>query len=124
MSLIFPHVMTWFHKTGTNSFDRTVVQRVMWQASKTVNTVKSGLLDSDKAIVYVPFLDDEGDDRSADLIFKAQDYLVPDEVPEELDANFTPTKLLAKYPEAIQIRSVDRLNYGPMNMQHIEIGGK
>lgn len=124
MRMFFPHVMTWYRKTGNNSFERTVVRRVMWQASKTVNTVKSGLLDSDKAIVYVPFLGEDGNDRSGELKFKAQDYLVPGEVPEEMNAEFTPTKLLAKYPEAIQIRSVDCLDYGLLSMWHFEIGGK
>ena len=119
----FPHTMTWYAKTSTaNVFTRTAVREVMWQAQKVANTAKSGLVDSDKATVYVPFVTTEGADRSASLTFKIGDYLVPGEVSDTLSASFTPTDLIAAYPRTIQIRTVDWKNYGAL--QHVQIGGK
>jgi len=120
----FPHTMTWYAKTTTaNVFTRRVVTEVMWQAQKVANTKKSGLLDSDKAIVYVPFVTSDGTDRSAELTFKIGDYLVPGEVSETMTSSaYTPTKLLAAYPRTIQIRTVDWKDYGAL--QHVQIGGK
>lgn len=119
----FPHTMTWYAKTTTaNVFTRRVVTEVMWQAQKVANTKKSGLLDSDKAIVYVPFVTSDGTDRSAELTFKIGDYLVPGEVSNTLSASFTPTALIAAYPRTIQIRTVDWKDYGAL--QHVQIGGK
>lgn len=115
--------MTWYAKTTTaNVFTRRVVTEVMWQAQKVANTKKSGLLDSDKAIVYVPFVTSDGTDRSAELTFKIGDYLVPGEVSNTLSASFTPTALIAAYPRTIQIRTVDWKDYGAL--QHVQIGGK
>ena len=126
MSNKFPHSMTWYAKTATaNVFTRKVITEVMWQAQKVANVVKSGLVDSDKAIVWVPFVTMDGNNRSATLSFKVGDYLVPGVAPEEMSGStFTPTMLLAKYPNAIQIRTVDVKNYGPLSMQHVVIGGK
>ena len=120
----FPHTMTWYAKTTTaNVFTHRVVTEVMWQAQKVANTKKSGLLDSDKAIVYVPFVTLDGTDRSASLTFKIGDYLVPGEVSETMTSSaYTPTKLLAAYPRTIQIRTVDWKDYGAL--QHVQIGGK
>lgn len=119
----FPHTMTWYAKTSTpNEFTRKEVKEVMWQAQKVANTAKSGLVDSDKAIVYVPFVTSDGTDRSATLTFKIGDYLVPGEASEELSASFTPTALIAAYPRTIQIRTVDWKDYGAL--QHVQIGGK
>jgi hypothetical protein len=115
--------MTWYAKTTTaNVFTRRVVTEVMWQAQKVANTKKSGLLDSDKAIVYVPFVTSDGTDRSAELTFKIGDYLVPGEVSNTLSEGFTPTALIAAYPRTIQIRTVDWKDYGAL--QHVQIGGK
>ena len=119
----FPHTMTWYAKTTTaNVITSRVVTEVMWQAQKVANTKKSGLLDSDKAIVYVPFVTSDGTDRSAELTFKIGDYLVPGEVSNTLSASFTPTALIAAYPRTIQIRTVDWKDYGAL--QHVQIGGK
>lgn len=119
----FPHTMTWYAKTSTaNVFTRKVVSEVMWQAQKVANTAKSGLVDSDKAIVYVPFVTSDGTNRSDDLTFKIGDYLVPDKVSDEMSASFTPTALIAAYPRTIQIRSIDWKDYGAL--QHVQIGGK
>lgn len=119
----FPHTMTWYAKTSTPSvFTRTVVTEVMWQAQKVANTAKSGLVDSDKAIVYVPFVTADGTDRSATLTFKIGDYLVPEEVTDEMDADFPPTALIAAYPRTVQIRTVDWKDYGAL--KHVQIGGK
>ena len=122
----FPHTLTWYAKTDVAIvFVRTVLVEVMWQAQKVANTAKSGLVDSDKAIVWVPFVMQNGTDRSSILNFKAGDYLVPEVASEEMvDSTFTPTKLLAKYPNAVQVRSVDRKNYGPPSMWHVQLGGK
>ena len=119
----FPHTMTWYAKTTTaNVFTRRVVTEVMWQAQKVANTKKSGLLDADIAIVYVPFVTSDGTDRSVELTFKIGDYLVPGEVSNTLSASFTPTALIAAYPRIIQIRTVDWKDYGAL--QHVQIGGK
>ncbi len=126
MSAKFPHIMTWYAKTSTaNVFVRTVIPYVMWQAQKVANMAKSGLVDSDKAIVWVPLHTEDGADRSASLTFKINDFLVPGIATEEMvDSNFTPTKLFEKYPEAIQVRSIDRKKYGPASMFHYQIGGR
>ena len=125
MSDKFPHTMTWYAKTDiAYAFTRTVVGEVMWQAQKVANTAKSGLVDSDKAIVWVPFVTTDGTNRSANLTFKAGDYLVPGEVSDAISTSFTPTMLLAKYPRTVQVRTVDVKDYGSLALQHIQIGGK
>jgi hypothetical protein len=118
--------MTWYAKTAVATvFTRTVISEVMWQAQKVANTAKSGLVDSDKAIVWVPFVTQNGTDRSSSLNFKAGDYLVPESAADVMiDSTFTPTSLLAKYPNAVQVRTVDRKNYGPLSMHHVQLGGK
>ena len=119
----FTHTMTWYAKTSTaNTFTRKVVSEVMWQAQKVANTAKSGLVDSDKAIVYVPFVTSDGDNRAKRLTFKIGDYIVPGDVSDEMSASFTPTALIAAYPRTIQIRSIDWKDYGAL--QHVQIGGK
>ena len=122
----FPHTMTWYAKTATaNVYTRTVVSEVMWQAQKVANMAKSGLVDSDKAIVWVPFIMMDGTNRSALLSFKAGDFLVPGVASDQMTSStFTPTMLLAKYPNAVQVRTVDTKNYGPLSMQHVVLGGK
>jgi len=121
----FPHTMTWYAKTSTaNVFKRTVVDEVMWQAQKVANTAKSGLVDSDKAIVYVPFITKNGTNRSGLLTFKIGDYLVPEAISQELNASYTPTALIAAYPRTIQVRTVDWKDYGAPALQHVQIGGK
>ncbi len=126
MSVKFPHTLTWYAKTSTaNVFTRMVVPFVMWQAQKVANTAKSGLVDSDKAIVWVPLHTEDGIDRSAMLNFKIGDYLVPEIASEEMiDTSFTPTMLFARYPRAVQIRTVDLKKYGPESMFHYQLGGK
>lgn len=122
----FLHTMTWYAKTDTvNVYVRMVVPYVMWQAQKVANVAKSGLMDSDKAMVWVPLHTEDGISRAETLDFKVGDFLVPGIAEEEMtNADFTPTKLYAKYPNAIQIRSVDLKEYGLERMWHYQIGGK
>lgn len=125
MSDKFPHTMTWYAKTATAySFTRTVLVEVMWQAQKVANTAKSGLVDSDKAIVWVPFVTSDGVNRSSTLSFNVGDYLVLGTVTDVISTSFTPTALIAKYPNSVTVRSVDTKNYGPLSMQHVQLGGK
>ena len=126
MSDKFPHTMTWYAKTDVASvYVRTVLVEVMWQAQKVANTAKSGLVDSDKAIIWVPFVTADGANRSSILSFKSGDYMVPGTATETMvDSTYTPTKLLAAYPNSVQVRSVDVKNYGPLSMWHVQLGGK
>ncbi len=120
----FPHELTWYKKTEqTNVFERYVLNRISWQSSRAANIRKSGMLDADKATIYIPFIDDGGNSR-ADFEFGIGDWLVPGIAQEEMSSlSFTPTDLLKKYPRAVKICSVDLKDYGVEYMKHWEIGG-
>lgn len=123
--MITAHNATWYAKTVTGStetYTRTPIESVHWEAEKAANVIKSGLLDADKASVYVPVIAADGSRRAFD--FRVGDILVKGLVEDEISTSFTPTNLFKKYPDAVRVTSVDYLDYGSANMQHWRLGGR
>jgi hypothetical protein len=121
-----PHDMTWYERTIKDNkavYTRHVVPMVSWQERKAANVIKAGLLEADKATIYVPcFLG--GVDRGLNFPFKIGDMLVKGVVQDEITADFSIEDLVRKYPYSVKVTSVDYKDY-PLNpkMSHIQIGG-
>lgn len=123
--MITAHNMTWYKRAvyGTaETYVRTPIEQVHWEAAKAANVIKSGLLDADMATVFIPVMIDDKSTRDFD--FRVGDILVKGIVSDEISSDFTPTKLFAKYPEAIRVTSVDYKDYGSLHMRHWQLGGK
>ncbi len=115
-----PHAMTWYQavKRGTATvYVRHEIPAVMWQDSKAVNTISSGLQTADSANIYIP-------KRGTDYAFRVGDYLVKGIVPEEITDSFKISDLQKKYLHTVRIMSVDDQDFGSPLLQHWRIGGK
>lgn len=111
--------VTWYTKTvvsGAESWARTVVTGTFWEDRKAANVIKSGLLEADRAAVYIPAASGKPGVQIGDVLVKGA-------VTDEITTSFTITDLKAKYPNCIVIKSVDDRDFGSARMQHLQIGG-
>lgn len=112
-----PHTCTLYHRTlvaGAESWTRTVIAGVLWEDRRAANVVRSGLLEADRAAVYIPL--------ARGVTVDVGDVLVRGTVTQTISPSYTMSQLRAAYP-AIQVTSVDRMDYGSPAMQHLQIGG-
>lgn len=119
-----PHRMTWYQavKQGTETiWKRHEIPAVMWQDRKAENVIASGMQTADSATIYVPKV---AYGQRRDYAFALGDYLVKGIVPDEINSTFRISNLQAKYTHVIKVTSVDEQDYGAINMQHWQIGGK
>ena len=101
--------------SGTETWTRKgVIADVLWEDRKAENVVRSGLLDADRAWVYIPMA------RNATV--KPGDVLVKGVVDKTINASYPLSKLHADCT-AITVRSVDTFDFGSPSMQHLQIGG-
>jgi hypothetical protein len=100
--------------TREEVYVRVQVRCVTWEERKAANVIRSGLLEADRVIVYIPL------DRAINL--KAGDVLVRGLASDEISAGFTVTALLKKYPDHATVRSVDKMDRGSLALRHWEIG--
>ena len=107
--------VTLYSKTaGTETYARSVISRVMWEDRKAVNVVQSGLLDADRAWVYIPMA------RNATV--KPGDVLVKGVVDKTINASYPISKLFTEH-NAITVRSVDTMDLGSPALNHLQVGG-
>ncbi len=92
---------------------RSVIPAVFWEQRKAANVIKSGLLEADKAAVYIP---------DTTVSVQVGDVLVKGMVDKEISPSYTVTNLKADY-DAVVVKSVDLMDYGSPHMQHIQVGG-
>lgn len=113
-----PHTCTLYHRTVSTSgesWTRTVIEGVLWEDRRAANVVRSGLLEADRAAVYIPL-------TRAPAAIAPGDVLVKGAVTQTIGAGYTLSQLRAAYT-TIQVTSVDRMDYGSPAMQHLQIGG-
>lgn len=99
--------------SGSEVWARSVIPAVFWEQRKAANVIKSGLLEADKAAVYIPDIS---------IAIKIGDMLVKGTADKVISPSYTTSNLRADY-EVIQVRSVDTMDYGSPHMQHIQVGG-
>jgi hypothetical protein len=110
--------MTLYKKTivsGSESWTSTQIHGVMWEQKKAANVLRSGLLAADSAVIYIPI----AKDPSA----KVGDVAVKGLVSDTISSSFTMSKLKAKYPNNITLKSVDTLDFGSKSLQHVKLSG-
>ena len=120
--------------TGGETYQRTVVPDVVWQATKAVSGAQSGLLSSNVAAILIPFARDANYlapkawaalvSKTGKWTLKEGDYIVKGSVSDEITGAFTMTSLKAKYDDVVMITSVDVMDQGSPNMQHFDVGCK
>ena len=106
---------TLYSKTaGTETYARSVIPRVMWEDRKAVNVVRSGLLEADRAWVYIPAA------RGASI--NPGDVLVKGVVSATIATGYPLSKLFAEH-RASTVRSVDVMDLGSPALNHLQVGG-
>lgn len=113
--------LTIYHKsvdssTRTEVWTAYQVNQILWENRKAANVIRSGLLEADSVAVYVPFARELPDD------LKPGDVLVKGLVYDQIDSSFTISDLKRKYTDVVVVRSVDRMDYGSLHLQHWQIG--
>lgn len=107
--------VTLYSKTaGTETYARSVIPRVMWEDRKAVNVARSGLLEADRAWVYIPAA------RGATI--RPGDVLVKGVVDKTINASYPLSKLFTEH-NAITVRSVDTMDLGSPALNHLQVGG-
>lgn len=95
---------------------RSAVGHALWENADIANAMRSGVLEADKVVVFIPFSEGE-------ITIKPGDYIVKGTVTDTISSSFTVTALRAKYDtNCAVVRSVNRLDVGSAAMQHWEIG--
>lgn len=114
-----------------DSLVATKVKGVFWEDCKAASMVKLGLEEANAATIYIPF--------SAD--FFGKQYVKPKAFKKDAQGNFTlesgdivvkglidfagsAAQLEKEYDDVILITSIDTMDYGSLEMQHWEVGGK
>lgn len=102
--------------TRGETWTRLQVRGVAWEDQRGAFPGKSGNLEADAVVVYIPMV------RMATAV-KAGDVMVKGLISDTISPIFTITALKAKYPgDCATIRTVDKLDLGSINMRHWQIG--
>lgn len=116
------------------TYQRTVVKNVVWEATKAVSGRSTGVLASNVATVFIPM------QRGADYLkpkawqalvtktgkwtLKEGDVIVRGEVTDNITTEYKLSDLRAEYDDVVVISSVDAMDQGSPNVQHWEVGCK
>jgi hypothetical protein len=98
---------------GSEVWTRSVIPAVLWEERKAANVIESGLLEADKANVYIP---------NTDTLIKVGDILAKGEVDKNITSSYTISDLRKDYT-TIKVTSVDVKDFGSEYLQHIQVGG-
>ena len=110
--------VTLYRKSVVNraeSWSRTVIDAVFWDAKKAANVHRSGLLAADSVALYIPF-------NELGIAPSVGDIIVRGEVTTDISSTFTAKTLKEDY-DAFVVKSVDRKDYGSASMHHWQVGG-
>lgn len=99
---------------ATVTWTRSVIPGVQWEDRKAENVVRSGLLEADRAAVYIPLA------RGASI--QPGDILARGVVTKVIGEDYAMSTLRATY-RTIEVRSVDTMDFGSPSMQHLQVGG-
>jgi len=114
------------------TYQRTVIKNVVWEATKAVSGRSTGVLASNVATVFIPMA--RGADylkpkawqaaRSGKWTLQEGDVIVRGEATDNITTEYTITSLRAEYEDVVTITSVDAMDQGSPNVQHWEVGCK
>jgi hypothetical protein len=126
---------------GNALYQRTVISAVEWENRKAVNVIKSGLLEADSAVIFIPssnvttYLKPKAwqalSTKTGKWTLQNGDVIVKGTVTDEIhaavvsppSAAFTMTDLKAKYDDVITVHSVDTFDLGSTALQHWKVSG-
>lgn len=113
-------------------YQRTVINNVVWQATKAVSGRSTGVLASNVALIMIPFA--LGDDylkpkawqaaRAGKWTLQEGDVIVRGELTQEITTEYTLSDLRAAYDDVVVITSIDAMDQGSAAVQHWEVGCK
>ncbi len=114
------------------TYQRTVIRDVVWQATKAVSGRSTGVLASNVATVFIPmarganYLKPKAWQaaRSGKWTLQEGDVIVRGEAADNLTTEYTITSLRAEYEDVVTITSVDAMDQGSPNVQHWQVGCK
>ena len=114
------------------TYQRTVIRDVVWQATKAVSGRSTGVLASNIAIVFIPmarganYLKPKAWQaaRSGKWTLEEGDVIVRGEATDNITTEYTITSLRAEYEDVVTITSVDAMDQGSPNVQHWQVGCK
>jgi hypothetical protein len=142
--------MTIYNKiAGTETYQRTVIIAAAWENRKAVNGLKTGVLASNTARVFIP-KSVCGDyiapkawqalvSKSGKWTLQEGDVIVKGAVTDEIRAAIpysagppvveavaavTMTNIKAKYDDVLTVTSIDTHDNGHVSMHHFEVGAK
>lgn len=108
------------------------VLNVMWEDTKAVNILKSGLMSADSVIVFIPRLGRMSyvfpkewvalTDKSGFWTLQPGDTLVKGLVTDVIGPTFTISDLNRKYGDVVNITTIDRLDMGSPALWHWRVG--
>ena len=114
------------------TYQRTVIRDVVWQATKAVSGRSTGVLASNVATVFIPmarganYLKPKAWQaaRSGKWTLQEGDVIVRGEATDNITTEYTITSLRAEYEDVVTITSVDAMDQGSPNVQHWQVGCK
>lgn len=120
-------------ETRLDKYHRTVLYGVFWDEVKAVNRIQSGLEDTDKVTIIIPFsvttdkkyvppkAFDKLPDKTGYFTLQEGDRVVRGDINFEIIGKMSD---LDKEYEAYTITSVDTKDFGSPHMRHWEVGAK
>lgn len=116
------------------TYQRTVIKNVVWEATKAVSGRSTGVLASNVATVFIPM--QRGADylkpkawqalvtKTGNWTLQEGDVIVRGEVTQEITTEYSLSDLRNAYDDVVVISSVDAMDQGSPNVQHWEVGCK
>jgi len=118
--------------TRAEKYQRTVINDVVWQATKARSGAGSGVLASNVATIFIDFAHGTqyalpkawSLSKTGKWTLQEGDVIVRGAVTDEISDSFTMTALRAKYDYVVTVSSVDAMDQGSPNVQHWQVGCK
>jgi len=116
------------------TYQRTVIKNIVWEATKAVSGRSTGVLASNVATVFIPM--QRGADylkpkawqalvtKTGNWTLQEGDVIVRGEVTQEITTEYSLSDLRNAYDDVVVISSVDAMDQGSPNVQHWEVGCK
>lgn len=116
------------------TYQRTVIKNVVWEATKAVSGRSTGVLASNVATVFIPM--QRGTDylkpkawqalvtKTGKWTLQEGDVIVRGEITDDITTEYKLSDLRAEYDDVVVISSVDAMDQGSPNVQHWEVGCK
>jgi len=114
------------------TYQRTVINNVVWQATKAVSGRSTGVMAANVALIMIPFA--LGTNyrkpkawaaaRTGKWTLQEGDVIVRGAITQEITTEYTLSELRAAYDDVVSITSIDAMDQGTAAVQHWEVGCK